>query len=83
MRRWLLVAAAVFVLLLVSPASPCPSSTPRRCARRSSSARVEALGRDVSLGKISLRIFPLPAVRIDDVRIAGVKPSDTPLAQIA
>ena len=42
-----------------------------------------ALGRDVTLGKISLALFPLPAVRVGDVRIAGPKPSDPPFAEIA
>jgi AsmA protein len=82
-RRWLLIGAAVFVLLLILAGvalSLFDAETLRAPLQQRAS---EALGRDVSLGKISLRIFPLPAVRIDDVRIGGVKPSDTPLAQIA
>jgi len=82
-RRWLLVAAAVFALLLILAAvalSFFDAETLRVPLQQRASA---ALGRDVSLGKISLALFPLPAVRIDDVRIGGVKPNDTPLAQIA
>ncbi|MEX2208713.1 MAG: AsmA family protein [Myxococcota bacterium] len=41
-----------------------------------------ALGRDAKLGEISLSLFPLPAVRVADIRIAGPKPSDPPFAEI-
>ncbi len=83
MRRWLLLGAAIFALLLILAGvalSFFDAETLRAPLQQRASA---ALGRDVSLGKISLRIFPLPAVRIDDVRIGGVTPKDTPLAQIA
>ncbi|MGH7291270.1 MAG: AsmA family protein, partial [Myxococcota bacterium] len=42
-----------------------------------------ALGRDVKLGQISLAIFPLPAVRVEDIRIAGPTPTDPPFADVA
>jgi hypothetical protein len=83
MRRWLLVGAAAFVLLLILAGvamSFFDAETLRAPLQQKAS---EALGRDVTLGRISLRIFPLPAVRIGDVRIGGAKPSEPPLAQIA
>jgi AsmA protein len=82
-KRFLLVAAALVALLVIAAAVGLYFFDPeslREPLQRQASA---ALGRDVSLGKISLRIFPLPAVRIGDVRVSGPKPKDPPLADIA
>jgi hypothetical protein len=42
-----------------------------------------ALGREVTLGELSLAVLPLPAVRVTQIRVAGPKPSDPPFAEIA
>ncbi|MFI5317047.1 MAG: AsmA family protein [Myxococcota bacterium] len=83
MRRWLLVAAAALALVLILVGVALYFFDTEKLRGPLQQQASAALGRDVTLGKISLAILPLPAVRIDDVRIAGPKPSDPPLAQIA
>jgi len=82
-RRWLVAAAAVFAVLLILVGVALYFFDAEKLREPLQQRASAALGRDVSLGKISLAIFPLPAVRIGDVRISGPKPSDPPLAQIA
>jgi hypothetical protein len=82
MRRWLWIAAGAFAALLIAAVvalSLFDVESLRKPLQEKASA---ALGRDVSLGKLSLKVFPLPAVRIDDVRISGPKPADPPLAEV-
>jgi len=83
MRRWLLIAAALVVVLFVAAGVALYFFDPETLRGPLQKQASAALGREVTLGKIQLAIFPLPAVQIDDVRIAGPKPSDPPLAQIA
>ena len=83
MKRFLWIvggAALVLVILIGVALALFDAEKLRDPLQKQASA---ALGRDVTLGKISLAIFPLPAVRIGDVRISGPKPSDPPLADIA
>jgi AsmA protein len=82
-KRWLLIAAAAFALLLILAGVALTLFDVETLRGPLQQRASEALGRDVALGRISLRIFPLPAVRIGDVRIAGEKPKDPPLAEIA
>jgi len=81
-RRWLLVAAALVVVLFVAAGVALYFFDAEKLRGPLQQQASAALGRDVTLGKISLRIFPLPAVRIGDVRISGPKASDPPLADI-
>jgi uncharacterized protein involved in outer membrane biogenesis len=83
MRRWLLILGGVFVVLLILVGVALALFDAEKLRDPLQKQATAALGREVTLGKISLAIFPLPAVRIGDVRIAGPKPSDPPLAQIA
>ena len=83
MRRWLLILGGVFVVLVILVGVALALFDAEKLRDPLQKQASAALGRDVTLGKISLAIFPLPAVRIGDVRIAGPKPSDPPLAQIA
>ena len=83
MRRFLLIvggALLILVILIGVALALFDAEKLRDPLQKQASA---ALGRDVTLGKISLAVFPLPAVRIGDVRISGPKPSDPPLAEIA
>jgi AsmA protein len=82
-RRWLVIVAATFALLLILVGVGLYFFDVEKLREPLQQKASAALGREVSLGRISLAIFPLPAVRIGDVRIAGPKPSDPPLAQIA
>jgi hypothetical protein len=82
MRRWLLVAGALVVVLFVAAGVALYFFDAEKLRGPLQQQASAALGRDVTLGKIGLDIFPLPAVKIDEVRISGPKPSDPPLAQI-
>ena len=83
MRRWLIALGAVFALLLIAVAVALALFDTEKLRGPLQTQASAALGRDVTLGKIALGLFPLPAVKIDDVRIAGPKPSDPPLADVA
>ena len=83
MRRWLIALAAVFALLLIAVAVALSLFDTEKLRGPLQTQASAALGREVTLGKIALALFPLPAVKIDDVRIAGPKPSDPPLADVA
>jgi len=83
LRRWLIALGAVFALLLIAVAVALALFDTEKLRGPLQTQASAALGRDVTLGKIALGLFPLPAVKIDDVRIAGPKPSDPPLADVA
>ena len=42
----------------------------------------DALGREVELGEVGLSLFPLPAVEVDGLRVAGADSSGPPLASV-
>ncbi|HXX47764.1 MAG TPA: AsmA family protein, partial [Myxococcota bacterium] len=79
----LIALGAVFALLLIAVAVALALFDTEKLRGPLQTQASAALGRDVTLGKIALGLFPLPAVKIDDVRIAGPKPSDPPLADVA
>ncbi|HTO55417.1 MAG TPA: AsmA family protein [Myxococcota bacterium] len=83
MRRWLWIAIGLFLLLIAGSALALYFFDAEKLRGPLQEQASAALGRDVTLGKISLAIFPLPAVRIANVRISGPKPADPPLAEIA
>jgi hypothetical protein len=83
MRRWLLIAGGVVLALLIAAGVALSLFDVESLRAPLQQKAGEALGRDVTLGKLGLRIFPLPAVSIADVRISGPKKNDPPLADIA
>ncbi len=83
MKRALLVAAALAALLVILSGVALyffDAETLREPLQQQASA---ALGRETTLGRISLTLFPLPAVKVNEIRIAGPKPADRPFAEIA
>ena len=83
MRRWLIALGTVFALLVVAVAVALALFDTEKLRGPLQAQASAALGREVTLGKISLGLFPLPAVKIDQVRIAGPRASDPPLADVA
>jgi len=83
LRRWLIALGAVFALLVVAVAVALALFDTEKLRGPLQAQASAALGREVTLGKISLGLFPLPAVKIDQVRIAGPRASDPPLADVA
>jgi len=81
-RRWLFIAGGVFLALVIAAVVALSLFDVESLRAPLQQKAGEALGREVTLGKLGLRIFPLPAVSIADVRISGPKPKDPPLAQI-
>ncbi len=82
MRRLSIIAAALAALVVILAGVALyffDVETLREPLQTQASA---ALGREAKLGEISLSLFPLPAVRVTDIRIAGPKPSDPPFAEI-
>jgi uncharacterized protein involved in outer membrane biogenesis len=82
-RRILIALAVVFALLVIGLAVAVHFVDAESLRGKLQDQASAALGREVTLGKISLGIFPLPAVEIGNVRVAGPKPSDPPLADIS
>jgi hypothetical protein len=83
LKRALRIAAALAALVVILSGVALyffDAEKLREPLQRQASA---ALGRDAKLGQISLALFPLPAVRVSDIRIAGPKPTDPPFAEIA
>jgi uncharacterized protein involved in outer membrane biogenesis len=83
MRRWLLILGGILLVLVILIGVALALFDAEKLREPLQKQASAALERDVTLGKISLAIFPLPAVRIDDVRISGPGPNDPPFAQIA
>lgn len=69
--KWLVVGVAIVVVLAIAALVALPSlvDTPRVQALIASSA-AQALGRPVHLQKVSVRVFPRPAVRIRGLEVA-------------
>ena len=82
MRRALIIAGGLVALLVILAGVALYFFDPETLREPLQKQAAAALGRDVKLGKISLGIFPLPAVRVGEIRIAGPKPSDPPFAEI-
>ncbi len=82
MRRVGLVAVALVLLVVVASGVALYFFDVETLRDPLQSQASAALGREVSLGPISLSLFPLPAVRLADVRVAGPKPADPPFATI-
>jgi len=83
MRRWLLILAGVFVFFVLALAVGLHFVDVEKYREPVQKQASAAIGRDVTFGKIALGVFPLPALEIQDVRIAGPKASDPPLADVA
>ncbi len=83
MKRALQIAAALLVLLVMIVGVALYLFDPESLRAPLQKQAAGALGRDVTLGRISLALFPLPAVRVSDIRIAGAKPSDPAFAEVA
>ena len=83
MRRAIQIAAVLGVLLVILSGVALYFFDPETLRAPLQLQAAAALGRDVTLGQISLALFPLPAVRIRDIHIAGVKPADAAFAEIS
>ncbi len=77
------IAAALAALVVVSVAVALYFFDVEKLREPLQGQASAALGRAVSLGDISLALFPLPAVRVTDIRIAGPRAADPPFAEIA
>lgn len=83
MKRVLIIAAALGVLLLILSGVALYFFDPETLRAPLQKQAAAALGRDVTLGKISLAYFPLPAVRVGEIRIAGATAADPAFAEIS
>jgi uncharacterized protein involved in outer membrane biogenesis len=83
LKRILIIAAALGVLLLILSGVALYFFDPETLRAPLQKQASAALGRDVALGKISLAYFPLPAVRVGDIRIAGPTTADPAFAEIS
>ncbi|MBM4337274.1 MAG: AsmA family protein, partial [Deltaproteobacteria bacterium] len=82
--RRVLVAAAALAALVVILSGVALYLLDAEKLREPLQAQVSAaLGRETTVGGISLALFPLPALRASEIRIAGPKPADRPFAEIA
>jgi len=70
--RWLLITVGVIVLLLVGGYVTLKVLFPPEKLRAMVAPRVEeAVGRDVEIGSVSLRVFPRIAVRMEDFAVSN------------
>ena len=83
MRRTLQIAAALAALVVILSGVALYFFDTEKLREPLQKQASAALGRAATLGQISLALFPLPAVRVTDIRIAGPKPADPPFAEIA
>ncbi|HEV8335409.1 MAG TPA: AsmA family protein [Candidatus Polarisedimenticolia bacterium] len=80
-RRLLWIAAAVVgLLVVVALAAPLLVDINRYHDPIEAQAK-RMLGREVSLGRMSLRLLPIPGVGVRPVRIASDRPGDPPFFQ--
>ena len=82
MRRALQVAFALLALLVIAAGVALYLFDVEKLRDPLQAQASRALGRDVSLGAISLSLFPLPAVSLADVRVGGPKAADPPFATV-
>ena len=83
MRRALSIAAALVALVVILASVALYFFDTEKLREPLQSQASAALGRTATLGEISLSVFPLPAVRVTNIRIAGPKPADPPFAEVA
>jgi hypothetical protein len=83
LKRVLTIAAALGVLLLILSGVALYFFDPESLRAPLQKQAAAALGRDVTLGKISLAYFPLPAVRVGEIRIAGPTAADPAFAEVS
>ncbi len=83
MKRVLKIAALLVALLVILSGVALYFFDAEQLREPLQQQASAALGREAKLGAISLALFPLPAVRVSDIRIAGPGPKDPPLAEIA
>ena len=83
MRRVLVVAAALAALVVILSGVALYLLDAEKLREPLQAQVGSALGRETTIGGISLALFPLPALRASEIRIAGPKPSDRPFAEIA
>jgi len=82
-RRALVIAAALGALLVILSGVALYFFDPEKLREPLQAQATAALGRKVELGEISVALFPLPAVRVRALLVAGAKPADPPFAEIA
>jgi hypothetical protein len=82
MRRLWIAAAVVGLLFGAVLAAALVFVRPDDLRPLLETSLEDALGRDVSLGKLELSLLPLPAVRVDGVRIAGTSEKAPPFAEV-
>jgi AsmA protein len=82
LKRVLQIAAALVALVVILAGVALYFFDVEKLRDPLQSQASAALGRETTLGELSLSLFPLPAVRVTDIRIAGPKPADPPFAEI-
>lgn len=83
MRRALAIAAGLALLVVVAAGVALWLFDPETLRDPLQKQATAALGRDVTLGELSLAILPMPAVRVTQIRVAGPGPKDPPFAEVA
>jgi len=82
-KRALAIAAGLVLLVVIAAGVALWLFDPETLRAPLAKQASAALGRDVSLGELSLKVFPLPAVRVTQIRVAGPRPGDPPFADVA
>lgn len=83
MRRALAIAAGLALLVVIAAGVALWLFDPETLREPLQKQASSSLGREVTLGELSLKVLPLPAVRVTQIRVAGPTPKDPPFAEIA
>jgi len=81
-RRWLLLLLIPPLALVLAGVAAVALIPTDRIAQLASDQASAALGREVRVDDVALKLFPRPAVSLTGIEIAGRTQSDTPVATV-